>query len=253
MPDISRQAIIESTAEIADGVKIGPFCYIGPHVRIDAGCVIENNVTIVGKTVLEERNHVFPLAVIGTAEGDAKSNGECRIGPNNVIREHATICAGHGTCTKVGADNLIMIGCQVGAGCQIGDHGIFANCTQFGEGSFVEDYVRTSGFCMIDPGVTVGAYTFVAAFAGVDRDAPPYAMVQGLPFRVRGVNSQNLKRCGFGEEDIQALKQAFHEIYSGENGAPDEEALRRIANSPDANPQILRLLETLRPKEGEGR
>ena len=64
MPEISKQAIVEKGAKIADDVKIGPFTYIGPHVKIGPGCIIQNNVTIAGRTTLGDRNRVFPMAVI---------------------------------------------------------------------------------------------------------------------------------------------------------------------------------------------
>lgn len=263
MPKVSRQAIVEKGAQLAEGVTVGPFSYIGPQVRLGAGCVIENNVTILGRTVLGRNNQVFPMCVIGSEDPAAAHPGAsrpapapdatCVLGDANAIREHVTIRGGSDQPTRIGGDNLIMVDCHLGAGAAVGDHCIFANCTHVGDGGKVEDYVRTSAFTTVEPGAKVGAYTFIAGFAGIDRDAPPFAIVQGFPFRVRGVNTQNLKRCGFGEEDIQALKQAFHEIYSGENGRPDEEALRRLARGPATNPQVLRLLETLLPKEGEDR
>ena len=250
MPKVSRQAIVEKGAQLAEGVTVGPFSYIGPQVRLGSGCTIENNVTILGRTTLGRDNHVFPMCVIG-AGADARPDAECVLGDANAVREHVTICGGGEAPTRVGGDNLIMVDCHLGAGAFVGDHCIFANCTHVGEGGRVEDYVRTSAFTTIEPGAKVGAYTFIAGFAGIDRQAPPFAIVQGFPFRVRGVNTQNLKRCGFGEEDIGALKQAFHEIYSGENGAPDEEALRRLALDPAANPHVRKLLETLRAAGGQ--
>jgi UDP-N-acetylglucosamine acyltransferase len=249
MPRISPHAIIEKGAHLADDVTVGPFSYIGPHVRVGAGCVIENNVTLIGQTVLGQNNRVFPMCVIGTG-ADGHPDGACVVGDANAIREHVTICGGRKEPTRVGRDNLIMIDCHLGAGAAVGDHCIFANCTHVGDGGKVEDYVRTSAFTTVEPGSKVGAYTFIAGFTGIDRDAPPFAMVQGFPFRVRGVNTQNLKRCGFGEEDIQALKQAFHEIYSGEDGHPNEEAIAKIARLPKANPHVLKLLETVRRLKG---
>jgi len=219
---------------------------------VGAGCAIENNVTLIGQTVLGRNNHVFPMCVIG-AGADLQPEGACVVGDANAIREHVTICGGRDQPTRVGGDNLIMVDCHLGAGASVGDHCIFANCTHVGDGGKVEDYVRTSAFTTVEPGAKVGAYTFIAGFAGIDRDAPPFAIVQGFPFRVRGVNTQNLKRCGFGEEDIGALKQAFHELFNGSDGRPDEEVLQRLARDPAANQHVRKLLETLRPKGGEDR
>jgi UDP-N-acetylglucosamine acyltransferase len=248
MPRISPQAIIEKGAELADDVTVGPFSYVGPHVRVGAGTVIENNVSIVGHTVLGRNNHVFPMCVIG-AGADAAPEGACVIGDANALREHVTICCGKEP-TRVGRDNLIMVDSHVGPGAVVGDHCILANCTHVGAGGRVEDYVGTSAFIVVEPGAKVGSYTFVAGFAGVDRDAPPFAIIEGFPFRVRGVNTRHLKRCGFGEEDIGALKQAFHEIFNGEDLHPNEAAVQKIARAPRPNQHVSRLLDALGRQKG---
>lgn len=243
MSKISPQAIIEPGARIADDVVIGPFCYVGAQVQIGPGCVIDNNVTIVGQTTLGEKNRVFPMAVIGALSQSGPA-GQCILGPANSIHEHVTIYSGNARPTRLGRDNLIMIDCQIGPGATIGDHCIFANCTHAGAGARVEDYVQTSSFIAISPDVTVGTYTFMVGFTGVDRDAPPFAMIQGFPYRVRGVNSQKLKRCGFGDEDIRALKDAFHDIFNGgEQLAPA--ALEEFARRDDLNPHVRKLIEAL--------
>jgi UDP-N-acetylglucosamine acyltransferase len=245
MPLISKNAIVEKTAELASDVRVGPFTYIGPHVKIGPGCVIENNVSITGRTVLGPKNHIFPMATIGAAPEGGRE-GECVIGTACAIREHVVVYGGKKAHpTRIANDNLVMIGSQIGEGASLGEHGIFANCSQVGADAVVEDYVRTSGFCVVEAGAIVGAYTFIAGFTGVHVAAPPYAMVQGHPFRVRGVNTQNLRRCGFGEDDIRALKLAFRELYSDSSERPDEEAVARMLAAEDLNPSVATLLQFL--------
>ena len=119
MAEISPLAVVEKGAKLARDVKVGAFSYIGPKVKVAAGSVIENNVTIVGKTTLGERNHVFPMAVIGTsADGDGKT-GRCILGEANTVREHVTIYCGPGADTRIGNDTLIMIGCVIGSAAEI--------------------------------------------------------------------------------------------------------------------------------------
>ncbi|MDY6914265.1 MAG: hypothetical protein SVT52_07415 [Planctomycetota bacterium] len=248
MPDISPLAVVKPGAELAADVCVGPFSYIGPEVRIGAGCIIENNVTITGRTTLGDKNHVFPLTAIGASGGNGLGDGECVLGTANTIREHVTIYAGLERPTSIGTDNLVMIHTEIGDGAVIGDHGIFDNCSHIGSSADVGDYVRTSGFAAICPGVTVGAYTFVTGYASVDRDAPPYAIVQGFPIRVRGVNSRNLKRCGFGEDDISRLKQAFRELFNDAENYVDQAALKRLLAEPNVNQCVRRLLESLHPQ-----
>ena len=248
MAEISKYATVERGAKLASDVKVGPFSYIGSQVRIGPGCVIHNNVTITGKTTIGERNMFFPLSVVGTAQGKS-GEGELIVGEGNVIREHVTVCGGHPQPTRIGTDNLIMIGCQIGGGCNIGNHGIFVNGTHIGQGATIEDYVRTSAFILIEPNVTIGAYTFTLGYAEIDRDAPPFAMVQGSPFRVRGINTENLKRCGFGEDEIRALKSAMRELYNGSGDTPDPVILARLLE--DSQPSIRRLAEAV--KVGQAR
>jgi len=253
MPQISPHTIVEASAEIADDVVIGPFCYIGPEVRIASGCVIDNNVTLVGRTTLGCRTRVFPMAVIGAAGGGSEAPGECVLGEANAIREHVTIYGGAGTPTRIGNHNLLMIASQIGSGAVVGDHGIFDNCTKIGDGATIEDYVRMSGFATVAGGVRVGAYSFVAAYAGVLRNAPPYAMLQGFPVRVRGVNSRNLKACGFGDGDVHALKSAFRELFNGPGSETNAKAMKRLAGNAKINPYVRKLVEAVQsaPAGGE--
>ena len=133
MPDISPQAQIDPSAQIAADVSIGPFAFIGPDVKIESGCTIEASATVVGRTVVGARSRIFPMCVIGL-DSDGES-GVCQIGEANEVREHVTIYGGTADApTRIGTDNLIMIGSQVGPRAQVGDHGIFANLTQIGEG-----------------------------------------------------------------------------------------------------------------------
>jgi len=252
MPRISKNAIVEGTAQLAPDVVVGPFSYVGPEARIGPGCVLENNVTVVGRTTLGAGTHVFPLAVVGAAPPGSESAGQCILGEANAVREHVTVYAGADRPTRIGNHNLVMIASQIGAGVWIGDHGIFDNCTQIGPGADLEDYVRMSGFASVAAGVRVGAYSFVAGYAGIESDAPPYAMLQGYPTRVRGVNSRNLKACGFGKEDIQALKAAFRELFNGRGYKVNREALLRLADDPTANRHVRRLVAALQAAAKHG-
>jgi len=245
MPGISPHAIVEKGAKLAEGVRVGPFSYIGPKVRIGPGCIIENNVTIVGRTSLGERNHVFPMAAIGLCSDGPADAGACVTGDANSFREHVTVYGGADGPTRIGTDNLVMIDCTIGAGAVVGDHCIFANLTHVGPGARVADYTQTSGFAAIGQGVTIGAYTFIAGYAGIGRDVPPYAVIQGSPYRVRGVNTHKLKRCGFGDDDILALKEAFRELFNGTGEPVSCEAIERCRQASGANVCVERLLAAL--------
>ena len=248
MLDISPNASVHPSAQLADDVRVGAFTCIGPDVRIASGCVIENNVTVTGRTLLGPHTRVYPLAVVGASPPQASAPGECIVGPNNVIREHVTVHAGLDglPATQIGQDNLIMVATQIESGAAIGNYGIFANSAVIKAGAVIEDYVRLSAFSVIGASVRVGAYTFVASWADVNHDAPPFAMLQGSPYRVRGVNSHNLKRCGFDDDDIRAIKHAFRELFADPAASEaDPDALAELGARGDLNEHVKRLIEAV--------
>ena len=245
MPQISPHAIVSPQAELADDVRVGPFSYIGPEVRMGPGCVVESNATVTGQTLLGPGNRIYPLAVIGADPDGGELPGRCLIGEGNVFREHVTVYASDGEPTRIGSGNLVMVGSVIGPGAFVGNSGIFPNFTRVGSGAYVEDYVRTSGFSTISPGVRIGQYSFAAGYAEVSRNAPPFAMVWDHPFQIRGINSENLKRCGFSDEDIRSLKAAFRELFNGGSGLPHPEALARLRAGKDLNPYVRQLVEYL--------
>ena len=250
MSVISPKAIVENPSGLAQDVQVGPFAYIGPEVLIEAGTEVCNNVTIIGRTRIGPRCRLFPGCVIGSrpAEPQAPPAGaapavECTLGAGNFVREHVCIEAGldaSGGGTLIGENNLLMVGCCVCAG-----QGIFANFTRVGRQARIEKYVRTSGLTHIADYATVGAYTFTTGYAGIDRDAPPYAIVQGLPFRVRSVNSENLRRCGFEAKAIETLKKAFRLIFADWESQPPPGLLTQVLKNFDGE-HVRYLVEFLR-------
>jgi UDP-N-acetylglucosamine acyltransferase len=250
MPDISPLAHVDPAADLAEDVRVGPFTWIGPEVRIGPGCVIANNVTLTGRTTLGPRNHVFPLAVIGTTEAAGDSAGQVVLGATNAVREHVTIYGGTDAPTRIGNDNLIMIGSQIGPGATVGDHCILPNLTQVGAKAVLADYVQTGAFTFVQAGVTIGTYTFTTGYVTVDRDAPPFAILDGSPFRVRGANIEKLRRCGFSEEDVRQLKRAFRELYSGPDLQMNPSAAEALAAQSDGNPHVRRLAQFLAQTAG---
>ena len=48
--NISSLAEVHPDAEIGAGVMIGPFCTVGPNVKLGAGTILDNNVSMFGNT-----------------------------------------------------------------------------------------------------------------------------------------------------------------------------------------------------------
>src|SRR5271157_569501 len=73
---IADTACIDPRADIADDVEIGPYCVIGPDVKIGQGTRLIAHVCLVGHTTLGENNIVHPFAVIGGEPQDYSYKGQ---------------------------------------------------------------------------------------------------------------------------------------------------------------------------------
>ena len=93
---IHKTSVIDPKAEIASNVEIGPYCVIGPKVKIDKNTIIKSHVNISGNVVIGKGNKIYPFVSINEPQ-DLKYKGENTnliIGDNNKIREYVTINPG---------------------------------------------------------------------------------------------------------------------------------------------------------------
>jgi UDP-N-acetylglucosamine acyltransferase len=273
--EIHPTAVIEDGARIGPGVRIGPYCVIGPEVTLGAGCVLHNHVTIIGRTTLGKECRVFSGAVLGAIPQDLKYRGEAtrlQIGDRNVFREMVTVhpgTAGGGGVTRIGDDNHLLVGVHVAHDCQVGHRCVIANYVQLAGHVKVEDAVTFGGQSGVHHFVTVGKYAMVGGLSPITQDVPPFMIVvgaRGAGPRVRFINRVGLKRNGFTEEQILALKIAQMKLFSPaarRRGRPilDIIAEMRASESLDENVAYLcdflarsfahgrngRYLESLRP------
>jgi UDP-N-acetylglucosamine acyltransferase len=213
---IHPTAIIAKEAQIHPSVEIGPWCVVGPNVKIGRGSRLMSHVVVEGWTEIGEDNTVFPFAVLGAVPQDLKYQGEKTtlvIGNRNTIREGVTMNLGTvqgGGITSVGDQNLLMAYTHLGHDCRIGNHCIIANYGGFAGHVTLEDYVTVGGMVGISQFVRVGAYSYVTGQAGVERDVPPYTIAIGSrPCSVKGANIVGLKRKGFTTETIQKINEAI--------------------------------------------
>jgi len=213
-------AVIDPDAQLADDINVGPFAYIGPGVVLGKGCIVHHHAQIEGDTTAGENNEFFPNCLVGAISQDLKyRGGACRvvIGNNNVIRENATIHIGTedgGGETRIGNDNLIMVGAHIAHDCIIGNNCILANNVLLAGHVLVQDWVVISGAVASHHYVTFGQHCFVGGITGVTRDVPPFMVFDGSPGIVRGVNRNGLKRRGYTEEQLRALKMAYRLLFS---------------------------------------
>jgi UDP-N-acetylglucosamine acyltransferase len=216
---IADTACIDPRSELDDDVEIGPYCVVGPEVKIGRGSRLIAHVCIHGLTTLGEQNVVHPFAVIGGEPQDVSFRGSPTrvvIGDQNVIREAVTIHRGSEKeqgVTRIGSNNLLMINVHVAHDCVLDDKVIIANNTILGGHCHVESCAAISGGVGIHPFVTIGSYSYVGAMSRIYHDAPPFMITDGNPSKVRCVNLVGLRRNGITAEAIAGLHEAHRLVY----------------------------------------
>ena len=216
---IHNTAIIHSNAKIADDVEIGPYVIIGDKVKINAGTKIKSHAVIEGDCEIGRNNIIYPFATIGVDPQDLKFNGEDSkliIGDNNKIREHVTIHRGTkdgGMITKIGSNNLLMVGVHIAHDCLVGDNVILANNATLAGHVQIQNNVVIGGLSAVHQFVRIGKGAMIGGMSGVESDVIPFGLVMGERAFLAGLNLVGLKRNNFSREEIHALRNYFKAVF----------------------------------------
>ncbi len=216
---IHKTAIIDKKAKISGNTIVGPYSIVGPNVQIGEGTELQSHVNITGNTIIGSNTKIFPFASIGTSPQDLKYKGEqtkLEIGSNNIIREHVTINTGTdggGGITKIGSNNLIMIGAHIAHDCMIGNNVVIANSAAIAGHAQISDDVIIGGNCGIQQFTRIGRMAMIGGMSGVSRDVIPYGLSFGNRNYLEGINLVGLRRKKVSNKEILALSEAYKEIF----------------------------------------
>ncbi|WP_432798651.1 acyl-ACP--UDP-N-acetylglucosamine O-acyltransferase [Poriferisphaera sp. WC338] len=256
MANIHPTSIVEDGAILADDVEVGPFCFVNSKAKIGAGTKLLNHVAIHNRVTLGENNTIWPFTTIGGSPQDLKYKGEDSeviIGDNNQIRENVTIHIGTANdkaVTRIGSNNLIMVGVHVGHDCVIGDHVVIANAVLMAGHVKIESNAAIGGAAAIHHFVKIGQFSYVGGMSRIVADVPPFMLIEGNPARVRKVNSVLLKRHQLSDEDIEPLKLAcrmlFLRLEEGAAVGRTEEHLATLEDRFPDDPRINTLITDMR-------
>ncbi len=249
---IHPTAVVDPHARIADGVQIGPYAVIGPEVEIGEDSRIGPHVVIDGRVRMGRGNRIFPGACIGLEPQDLKYSGaptEVILGDDNTIRECVTInrATHEGEQTRLGSGNLLMAYSHIGHNCQLGDRIVIANGVAVAGHVVIGDRAVIGGVLGIHQFVQIGTLAMVGGMSRIDRDVPPFLMVEGHPGRVRGLNRIGLRRSGLAERDggaqLRQLQEIWALLYRGDLVLA--EALQQARQQPllDAAEELVSVLE----------
>ena len=246
---IHPTALIDPKAELADDVEVGAFSIVDAKVRIDSGTKIRSHAVITGRTTIGKNNEIFQFTSIGEQPQDKKYNGEDTeliIGDNNTIRESCTFSRGSsqgGGVTRIGNNNWIMACVHIAHDCFLGDDIIMANNASLAGHVTIGDHAILSGYSLIHQFCTVGEHSFTSFASHVNQSIPPYVTVAGEKARVKGINSEGLKRRGFTSEQIGQVRRAYKALYR--ESLPLDEATARITEMASDSPELELLVNFL--------
>jgi UDP-N-acetylglucosamine acyltransferase len=242
-------ALVDSQATVHPDAIIGPFCVIQGPAVLQAHVELRSHACVYGRTSIGERTILAPGAVVGGDPQDLKFRGEdsrVEIGADCHIHEYVTInkgTAGGGMLTAVGSNTLLMAYVHVAHDCLIGDQVVIGNNTQLAGHVQVASRAIISGMVGVHHFASLGEHCFVGAMSGVRHDIPPFLIADGNPAEPRKVNEVGLRRAGYSEEVVRALRDAFRALYH-DKSRPLSQAVAALKAHlpPDATHPVRRLV-----------
>ena len=157
---IGKDCIIDKSAVIQPGVKIGDYVSIGPN------CVIEPDVFIGSGTKLVSNIYIGSGSRIGTASfyhyynndllGQFNGYGTVKIGAGTVIGSNTVIQRGTMADTIIGTNNMIGNCIDIGHDVQIGDNCKIVSQTGIASDAIIKNNVTIYGQVGVSNKVVIG-------------------------------------------------------------------------------------------------
>ena len=246
MNRIDPTARVEEGAVIGEGASIGPYCVIGGHVEIGAGCTLVAHVTVAGHTRVGANCVISPFAALGGPPQDLSYRGEptrLEVGSGCVIREGVTMNIGTvkgGGLTRVGDRGFFMNNSHVGHDCVVGNDVIFATSATLGGHCEIGDFVYIGGLSAVHQFTRIGQQVMVGGVCGVRGDIIPFGLVNGQYAALEGLNLIGMKRRKFTRERLVKLRSFYQELFHGPGIFADRlSAVQPMAQEDPAIAEIL--------------
>ncbi|MFM7264924.1 MAG: acyl-[acyl-carrier-protein]--UDP-N-acetylglucosamine O-acyltransferase, partial [Cyanobium sp.] len=97
--------------------------------------------------------------------------------------------------------------------CLLGDRIVIANGVAVAGHVVIGDRAVIGGVLGIHQFVHIGTLAMVGGMSRIDRDCPPFMIIEGHPGRVRGLNRVGLRRSGLKEQDGGSQLRQLQEIW----------------------------------------
>ena len=242
---VHATAVVDPTASIGNGARIGPFCLVGARSVIGDGAALMSRVTLGADVNIGPGSTLHPGVVV---------YDRCSIGAQTIL--HANVCIGadgFGYRPDPSGAGLIKIphigtvkignGVEIGAGSCV-DRGKFG-ATTVGDGTKIDNLVQ------VGHNVQIGRCVILCGMAGLAGSATvgDGAIIGG------GVGIADNIRIG-SKAQIGAMSAVMSdipegEVWTGTPAMPHKDFLRSRAAARKL-PDVLRTLKSARGHEGNG-
>jgi len=243
--DIAPTAIVHRGADLANGVRIGPYSIIEDDVVIGEGCEIGPYVRVASGTRIGCECRIFQGAAIGSEPQDLKFSAEktfLRIGDHTTIREGCTINRGTQATgeTVIGSHCYFMAYSHVAHDCVVGNHFVAANNCNLAGHVRIGNHVTTGGVAAIAQFCQIGDHCFLGAYSHICKDVVPFSMVVPDPMRIAGINRVGLARAIFEESRRRQIQRAYKILF--QSNLTWREAVLTLEETFPGCPDILNLI-----------
>ena len=245
MTKIHPSSIVDPKAELADDVEIGPFCTVGPQVKIGAGTRLISHNVLDGDTVIGTGNTLYPFASLGLPcqhKRNKATDTKLVVGNDNIFREHFTAHTGSDVDKKItiiGSRNWFLVGSHVAHDCIVGDDIVMSNNAGLAGHVIVENRAIIGAMAGVLQFTRIGEGAMIGGMCGVPKDVIPFGIV--MKDGLAGLNLVGLQRAGIDKALVMELQKTFKELFLSEEGVFTDRLAKLIAeNNP--NPLIQKVL-----------
>lgn len=250
---IHPSSFVDSNAELADGVEIGPLCVVGPNVKLGPRVQLVGHVNLAGDVSIGADCKLYPFVSMGHPPQDFKhSDGPVRIviGERNVFRENVNVHPGSDAGrpdTIIGNDCYMMVGTHLAHECRMGNNVVVSNGAQIGGAVTIGDHVVLGGLSAVHQFTRIGAHAFVGGMATVTQDVIPFGSVVGNSAHLAGLNVIGLKRRGFDRKRVRDLRSAYRLLFAEEGTFA--ERLADTARLYSEHPLVMQIVDFIHEQE----
>lgn len=247
MAKIHPSAVVESGAQLADSVEVGPMCYVGANVKIGAGTRLIAQCHISGHTTIGDNNTFYPFATVGMPGQDFHADESLvsyiKIGNGNIFREGITVHAGtaEGSTTSIGDNCMLMHSSHVGHNAKVGNRVVMVNCSVLGGYAQIADNALLSGLVAVHQFCRVGRFAMLSGGSVFSKDIPPFMMAEGRNGGLKMVNVVGLKRAGFSDDTIRTIRNVYKIFCT--SGLSQSNAIAKIKEELPQIPEVLEFIE----------